>query len=507
MSISTSHTVLIIDNEYIEALPIIKIMNKKGIPTIYWDGNVDTKPGSPLKGIRFLFLDMRYSAATDSRTINANLFQLIKSAIDINNGPYILFIWSKHDSRYLQEFVSELETVPSIPKPFETINMDKSRFIGDYQKVFEECAVACSSSGVSGIDSDYDIMEIMKSLFEQVNHNSEISEEVLSELQNKIDEAMKEINSLSFLLKWEEIVYSSVKDMVGSIAGFSENGKDWNNNIQTLIHQLALANAGKTLENCECKDYITNAMLSMNQMLPDAVMSQLMQTEINDELYNSIAEPFIIKTVDEDKYTITKLVKQYIVRKNNSDYTSFKDINRLNDGIDKELVKELYDKYQEFSGKSNFKLLCESSPVRRVKKPGKIYQVEDVGLLDQMKISIFKEGTSSEIMNNNSLIKLDISSSCDYAQDKLDRIRVLPGILVKEECFSYIENAGDIYVSPALFFENKLIKLVFCFHYITNDPKNCYDEFEPIFSLRDLILSDVKHKLSVQISRIGIINL
>jgi len=295
--------------------------------------------------------------------------------------------------------------------------------------------------------------------------------------------------------------------MVGSIAGFSETGKDWNNNIQTLIHQLALANAGKSLANCECKDYITNAMLSMNQMLPDAMMSQLMQTEINDDLYNFIAEPFIIKTVDDDKYTITKPKKRYIVKKNNSDYTSFGDISQLNDGINKDLVKELYDKYQEFSGKSNFKLLCESSPVRRVKKPGKIYKLEDIDLLNQLKTSIFKEGTPSEIMNNSSLIKLDISSSCDYAQDKLDRIRVLPGILIEEKWFPNIENTEDIYASPVLFFENKLNKLVFCFHYITNDPKDCYNESDPIFSLRDLILSDIKHKLSVQISRIGIINL
>lgn len=505
MSIGANHTVLIIDNEYIEALPIIKIMDKKGVPSIYWNGNVETKPVSPLKGIRFLFLDMRYSAAIDSRTINANLFQLIRSAIDINNGPYVLFIWSKHDSRYLQDFVSELETVRGIPKPFETINMDKSKFIRDYQKMIEECASAFSSPEVSLANSE--IIELMKSLIEQVNHNSEISEDVLSELQNKIDETMKEINSLSFLLKWEEIAYGSVKDMVGSIAGFSETGNDWNNNIQTLIHQLALANAGKSLANCECKDYITNAMLSMNQMLPDAMMSQLMQTEINDDLYNFVAEPFIIKTVDEDKYTITKPKKRYIVKKNNSDYISFGDISQLNDGINKDLVKELYDKYQEFSGKSNFKLLCESSTVRRVKKPGKIYKLEDVDLLNQLKTSIFKEGTPSEIMNNSTLIKLDLSSSCDYAQDKLDRIRVLPGILIEEKWFPNIENTEDIYASPALFFENKLNKLVFCFHYITNDPKDCHNESDPIFSLRDLILSDIKHKLSVQISRIGIINL
>ncbi len=89
---------------------------------------LETKPEEPLEGIRFVFLDMRFSAVTDSRSINTYLFTLLRSAISIKNGPYILFIWSKHDNEYLEEFKKEIFNVKEIPKPYLIINMEKNKF-------------------------------------------------------------------------------------------------------------------------------------------------------------------------------------------------------------------------------------------------------------------------------------------------------------------------------------------------------------------------------------------
>ncbi len=231
-----------------------------------------------------------------------------------------------------------------------------------------------------------------------------------------------------------------------------------------------------------------------------------MKNDIDEKTFNFINNPSIIKTVDENVYSISKTSNKYIIKKNNSDYASFKRIDALKEDVDKELCKEMYKQYLEFFGKSNFKLLCERITSDEIKKPGSVYEFQDDDMLQDLCNSILKK--QYEItLTNISLIKLDVSSSCDYAQNKLKRIRILPGIMVEESYFSAIDDTEDIYCTPELEVNNKLVKLVFNFHYITNESKNKLTEANIIFSFRELLLTEIKHKLSSYISRVGIINL
>lgn len=505
MGIINNSKVFIIDDNYEEAYPVIKAMAKRGIFTIYWDGSFEMKPESPLEEVRFVFLDMRLSAVTDDHTINTYLFTLLKSAISMENGPYVLLIWSKHDSEYLENFKNEISNVNGIPKPYLIINMEKNDFI---KRTFEKNEVYDQIVATLDIDGKHEnrneILEVLKNNnINEINEVIEIDENVIEKFLLSLDEKLKQVNSLAILFMWEKIVNISARNLVNSITNLSELGRNWDNNIKTLIQRLAMANAGKSLK-ATAKDYVFNALWTLNQMLPDELWSELNKIDIDEEKYKFIDELSIMKTIGDNTYSIIKPNKKYIIKKNNSDYTSFKCADELEKS--KEECKEIYDRYTQVLGKSNFKLLCERSVSNLIKKPGNVYEVSDRELLENLSDSILKN-INSEMLTEVNLIKLDISSSCDYAQNKLKRVRILPGIMITEKYFSFINNTEDIYCTPELEINNELVKIAFNFNYITNESNDRMKGLDIIFSFRELILIEIKHKLSSYMSRVGIINL
>ncbi|WP_029451285.1 hypothetical protein [Clostridium algidicarnis] len=507
MELTFKHNVLIIDDRYEEAVPLIQALSIKGVYTIYWDGKVENKPQNPLNGIRFVFLDMRFSAVTDQRSINTFLFTLLKSAINIENGPYVLFIWSKHDNEYLEGFKKELLEQAGIAKPYLIINMEKSNFIQTvYEKneVYEEIASTLDTKELPQIKKE--ILEVLNNF--NINDRNEmvvIKENGSENLIIKLEEKIKEISSLNILFMWEKIVNLAAINLVNTVSDFSEFNEDWDNNIKTLIQNLAVANAGKSLGQ-SAQEYIINALSALNQMLPDELVNQLVREKIDEETFDFIKNHCITKTINGIAYSITKANKKYLIKKGSTDYKNFKTIDELEKDSEKKLLIELYSEYVKLLGKSNFKLLCESATLDEIKKPGSIYNAKDDVLLRDLCNSIFKKTEIKEI-TNISLIKLDISSSCDYSQNKLKRVRIIPGIIFGEEYFSYIDNTEDIYCTPEVEIKGKLSKIGFNFNFITNTCKSELTESDRIFSFRELLLLEIKQKLAAYILRVGIMNM
>ncbi|MGF7060509.1 hypothetical protein [Brassicibacter mesophilus] len=502
--------IFIIDDKYEEVLPIIKVLGSRGISSIYWNGDLETKPKEPLKGIRLVILDMRFSYVTDSRTITTTLYTLLKYAISNDNGPYILCIWSKHDSEYLKDFKEGLEEASDVPQPYLILNIEKSKFvktINEKNVVYDEIATSLAFEDKPELKEE--ILSILKTtgIHESVE-TIDLDEDIIEQLSTNLDEKLKEINSLSILLLWEHLANKSINNLVKEIANFSELDGTWDNNIKTLIQRLATANAGKSL-GATTTEYILNSLSALNYMLPDELLNQLMKYSIDEDRFKFISNPAIIKNVDDEIFSISKPKKTFIVKKGNSDYKVFKNTaDILNfEEKDRQVCRELYDKYLKLLGNSNFKLLCERKESVNINKPGNLYKVEDGKFLEQISQSIFKEKSKVDL-RNASLVKLDISSSCDYAQNKLKRVRVLFGIKIKDTYFADIADTEDIYCTPELNIgDGETFKIVFNFHYITNESYNNLIETDKLFSFRELLLTEIKHTLSSYISRVGIINL
>lgn len=499
--------VLIIDDIYEEAMPIIQALSKKGISTIYWNGHVTTKPEHPLDNIRLVILDMRFSSVTNPRDIFSNLFTLLKHSISDVNGPYILFIWSKHDNEYLKEFKDELEKTPDVPQPYLITNMEKSKYIKtitEENEIYNQLASTLEDK--QSIELQQEILEIIENM--GINTTKEtiiLEDDIVEKLVCALEDNLAKVNSLSILLMWENLIKKSANKLVNNIANFSEFSGTWDNNIKTLIQHLAIAHAGKSI-GTTAKEYIINSMYALNQMFPDEISSQLIELSIDEDKFNFINSPSIGKNIDGDIYSISKPNKKIIIKKNNLDYESFKNISDIKDSSNIDICKELYTEYLNYLGTSNFKFLCERITHSNFKKPGGIYLFEDFNMLDELSDFTFKN--KQDIPTSSySLVKLDISSSCDYAQNKLKKIRLLFGIMIENPYYISINNTDDIYCTPELNIDGKIVKIVFNFNYITHNSKDNIIASNKLFSFRELFLTEIKHKLSTYISRVGIINL
>ncbi|OBR92960.1 hypothetical protein CLRAG_22540 [Clostridium ragsdalei P11] len=502
MELSNSQKVIIIDDEYEEAKPLIKCLAIKGIPSIYWDGGYENTPKAPLKGVRLVFLDMRFSAVYDERNINTFLFHLLQKAISIDNGPYILFIWSKHDSEYLESFKKDILIEKQIASPYLILNMEKNKFIEQtYEKnsAYYEIASAIEEKG------NKELLKILKDNIDKGNEKVKIKDGGIEKLASELDKKLKNMNSLSILLLWEKLVNVSAQNLIKDISDLSDNDKCWDNNIKTLIRNLARANGGKALEETP-KGYITNAIQALNEMLSDELWNSLIREDINQEEFSFIKEPSIKKIAYGTTYSIYKSSKgTYCIKKDNSDYITFKDISSLSEMKDKEVVIELYEKYLSLLAETNFKLLCENTGNDNVfAKLGGLYLIENKELLKEICRSSLK---NIDQIKNIKLVKLDISSACDYAQNKLKRIRVLYGIIIEKENFNAVQSTEDIYCTPLIKLDKKIVKIVFNFHYISNQKKDELDTSAVKLFFRELLLNEIKHRLSSYISRVGIINL
>lgn len=93
---SCSTRVAIVDDTVDEALPLVRLLSSKGVGVAYYNGKrgVGGAPETPLKGVRFLFLDLGL-AGEGKPNVNATA-GVVKKIIAPDNGPYVLVVWSQH---------------------------------------------------------------------------------------------------------------------------------------------------------------------------------------------------------------------------------------------------------------------------------------------------------------------------------------------------------------------------------------------------------------------------
>ncbi|MEC0134351.1 MULTISPECIES: hypothetical protein [Paenibacillus] len=499
--------VIIIDDQFEEALPIINALSSKGIYSAYWNGHYENQPSVPLSGVRLVILDIQFSSATDQHLINTNLFGLLSKSVSLQNGPYILCMWSKHNNEYYKSFKSALKQQTKVPQPYLITNIEKSDFVEViYGNEATKRLIATTIDDLEDIPFKLELRQMVDQYnVTQFNYKEGSIEKLFDHLNEKISE----MNSLSTLLIWENIVSQAANSLVNDIASLSDSGADWDNNIKNIIQRLAIANAGKSLENSDSANkYVVNALASLNHMLPDELWNQVEKVSIDEQKYRFIKEPNIKLSVDDDVFSVSK-IKKFSVKKNERDYCSFSSISEVKEHPDVKILESLHNQYINVLGHTNFKLLCEKAPKNEILKPGKLFYVNNQSLLNEMAQCVFNDSKFNIDPEDNTikLVKLDISSSCDYAQNKLKKVRVLFGIIVDSNNFSKIQKSESIYCTPELKIDGKLKKIIFSFHYLSNESQNELNLEFSFLGFRELLLTDIKHYLTAFISRVGIIKL
>lgn len=228
-----SARVAIVDDTASDALPLMSVLSSRGISSAYYTAqrSAGGYPESPLVGVRILFLDLGL-VGDGGRADLAAAAGAVKKVIAENNGPYVLFVWSRHaaDATGFVDQVVRYSGAKYKPVGFVCIAKDSVKEDGAYS--FDKIKQALAD-GVGGMVP------------------------------------------LSFLLDWEGAVLECAQAVVGEI--FTEArqhavNNDYQAEIARVIAAFYCADAGKDVDGAGVTDenLYSSASSCLSYVLMDA---------------------------------------------------------------------------------------------------------------------------------------------------------------------------------------------------------------------------------------------
>lgn len=488
MDLPKNGSVVIIDDQINEALPLMNALAKKGVSYSYYDGKGRSYPAKPLDGVRLIFLDMHLDEAAGGATSTKNIVSLLVAGISTivakNNGPYAVMVWSKHDSQHLKELKDTLLNQDSVPcKPIAVLNMEKS--------------MCFESQNISTDEKDTNVIWVLK-------------DAGLETIEQNLKKQLETVDAFLLMCNWENGVRASSRETIRAVASiFDNDSQKWNENLKACMVRMAKAYAGNTLEVSDA-NVIRNAFYSMNSIVNDFNGVQV-ECEV-DSVCKDIAvlqkrdgirgHVIVSEFFDGKEYIVAHEEKTYrlyeeqkVICENgqiNSIFTSKED---EYDNIKEKLYEMYWDSVSSINSSLNIR-----SYILDFNRPGNIYKASD-----RMKKELCEEYnldySSSEIVG----IELEISPLCDYAQKKRMRFRILPGLQIP--CAIKVkENNKYTTVTVPMMLNGKRARLLFDFRYFTSENMDYLNGKEPLYAIGDELLQTIKDELSAHGVRSGIIS-
>ncbi len=143
MSLPLNGRIAIIDNELNQAIPLMKVFAKNGLPYDFYKGNeVEFMPNenSRFNDIRLLFLDINLlnNRTASEKEVKSSLYSVIKAVISENNFPYSLIYWSRQEKEYASVVEDLFNNELKDRRPINLIPFVKSDFFPNFLDVEAE---------------------------------------------------------------------------------------------------------------------------------------------------------------------------------------------------------------------------------------------------------------------------------------------------------------------------------------------------------------------------------
>lgn len=485
MELPRNGGIVIIDDQIREAIPLMNALSQKGVSYVYYNGEIRNYPKETLESVRLIFLDMHLDnvsgVANDNKSVVSTLIAGIDTIVSDNNGPYVIMVWSKHDSQHLTDFKKGvLEKNGLQCKPVAVLNMDKSSC---FESVYEK--------GEGSAKSEFKLKE----------NGIEI-------LLNTMEEQLKSIDAFVLLYNWENGVRLSAKETVNKIESIYENqSSQWSANLKNCFSNMAKAYAGKMLDETN-KAIIENTYYSMNDimcdynfMITDSFSEKVKEISCEHEERNGVQGKIeIIENIDGKEYVLSHTRNQYYLYVDSKMISSGKNVEKVFENIGEEhklaetKIKMVY--WNGLAGINSLLHLREYVPIGI--RPGNIYEIDD--------------GLKKELCDTNPIdltrydeikgIELEVSPICDYSQKKRMRLRLLPGLLLPQDINL---NAEYLYITKPMLIEGDVKKMMFDFRYFTSEKEGYLKGKKHLYVLGDELLRNIKDKMSSHIVRTGVV--
>lgn len=401
MNLPLNGKVVVVDDNINEALPLISVLSKQGVPVHYFDGEYDNLPENPIHGARIIFLDIELNTGgQDNKSKAAKVINVITKLVGPSPNPYVIIAWTKHP-----EVVELIEKGLSEAKPILILTIEKYQCKDD-EGNFE-----------------------------------------LEKIKEVIEAKLDNFGCFHLFISWENSATHSASNTVNNAFSFFPLDDEWDNKMQNVIYNLAKAYSGKQL----AEDFVLSSLMTFNSVFLDTLERNI-QKNIQD-------------------FTKVGTLK-------------FEDKSRLDASI---------------MAKINSTILL--SPVDDISVvPGNIYFSSNI-IIDSKDIFGAKyEGTHQNVL-------IEVSPTCDYAQQKWRLSRVLPGLLCTNSEVSKIIKTDYIIKTPLLNINNGEYHFVFDLRLLDTMEFAELEKLTLVSRLRHMLLVDIQSCVAKHVSRPGYLSL
>lgn len=473
MNLSKNGKVVIFDDQYNAVKGLIGALSKENVPYLFYqDEGGEDLPDSPIQNVRFVFLDLEL--VTGQKMPDHSIISAIGARLEriLEKGnKYILIYWSTKESKYRELLELSFENVLKDYKPIIKLSLNK---------------------------------------VEALNQGNNIIEYIRNEINSKSDN----FKLFKIFALWENIVNDSAGKLINDFTELIPM-IDWDKKAKFVLHKLAEAYSGKQIKVKSESDRLRDSLFTLNHTLIDSLENSIMDCDLNT--YGEVIQniPNIQEQIDLSSEINTRLlISNLEFRANVPGGLFFIDdkINFLKNEITNDYNREI----------SNPKIPdAHIENVRQKAKRKFDKRTEDLNAYEKNIIASYnnivnsllfsKEQNSKELMSSilsdSVKIELNISPLCDFAQDKMPCVRILPGLLLNAKFIEDInqKNAYN-YVSDArIKYKTDFYYLVFDFRYLYSVNESQLKSTILNYKLRDQFLADIQLKLGSHINRAGIL--
>lgn len=460
MNLPRNGRVVVIDDDYKEALPLIKVLSKNNIPVIYLTGKLEELPQQQIENVRLIFLDMKLVSVTDQKTILSSLIAVLRRILSPENGPYILALWSKHENDYKQqmEFIYREINI----RPVLMLCLEKATYL-----------TSDNSGELTFVENALELIE------------------------DRLKEEIKRVGVFGIFTLWENLVHRSTGEIISNFSLLHPQDEAWNDSISSTFYLLAEAYSGKNLIKENVNEVIVNSLMTFNRTFFDILESNICDM---DNPGNQVEiKPLKCK----DMNVIAKINTKLLLEKNTKKILKPGNIYGLDVEQEKDKPYELkvYDILDPFTlyriyareHAINFDDLFDDD--MKVKKDYK------------KNIDDFMHRIKEEVKPLTRCIFLEISPYCDYAQKKWKAYRILPGIIWPEEHMDKIKRTEYYYITPVFDMNERLCRFIFDSRYLTSFSMSEEFNKEIVMRIRPELLVDIQSHVARHINRPGVMSL
>ena len=253
INLPNNGSIVILDDKYMEAEPLIKLLSKNNKSFRYYDGKPENLPldGIEKEATRLVFLDYNLTegttgSASQASTITANLNRIIAE----ENGPYFILLWSKNKDD-VQEFNDDMESAyrrhPHL-RPLKIECLNKREY------------------------------------FETTANGYEFNNDKVEEFQNELEEMVNSIELLEFYSSWENKILLTSQKLIKKTSDVGQGIS-----AKQLVHLLSHINLEQFSRNMGDEQLIVAAYQSLNTVFSSYLNHKIEDIKLSEDHFSKIS--------------------------------------------------------------------------------------------------------------------------------------------------------------------------------------------------------------------------